>query len=80
MKKAFALLLAVLSGGYVFGLGWIPDPLPILDEGLALLIFVQSTAALGVDVRQWVPFLRSKNSLQEDKKNTKSGNTRVVDV
>jgi hypothetical protein len=54
MKKLFALLLAVLSGGYVL-LGPLPDPIPFLDEGLAVLIFVQSLAYLGMDVKRWLP-------------------------
>jgi len=57
MRRRFAWLLAFLSGFYLVFLAIIPDPLPFVDEGLALLIFVKSMAYLGHDVRKWLPFL-----------------------
>ncbi|MGC6427257.1 MAG: hypothetical protein ACON5H_09725 [Akkermansiaceae bacterium] len=36
------LLILLLSGGYLLFLGWIPDPLPFLDEGVALAFFIKT--------------------------------------
>lgn len=63
VKKAFALLFAVLSGAYL--LIWGPmvgplDPVPILDEATALLIFVKAMGALGVDIGRFLPFFGKK--------------------
>lgn len=60
MKKLIALIFAVLSGGYLV-LGPIPDPLPFLDEGMALLVFVKSMAVLGIDLSRFLPFAGKKS-------------------
>lgn len=53
MKKIVALLLAIASGSY-FALGWIPDLIPFVDEGLAFVILINSLSMLGVDLRRFV--------------------------
>ena len=58
MKRRLAWLFAILSGLYLLIAGPIPDPLPFVDEGLALLVFVNAMAYLGYDVRRWLPFYR----------------------
>lgn len=57
MKKFIATVFAGISGVYLVFLGWIPDPLPIIDEATALIVFVKSMAVLGVDLTRFVPFL-----------------------
>ncbi len=58
MKRKFVWLFALISGFYLIALGWLPDPLPFLDEATALVIFVKSMSYLGYDVTRFIPFLR----------------------
>lgn len=60
MKKFLAAVVALLSGGYLLALGWVPDPLPFLDEATALLILVKSLSVLGIDLSRYVPFLSKR--------------------
>ena len=53
MKKLLAVLFALLSGLYLLLLGPIPEPLPFLDEGIALLVFLNCLAYLGLDLRRF---------------------------
>jgi hypothetical protein len=61
VKKFVALVFAGISGFYLVFLGWIPDPLPIIDEATALIVFVKSMAVLGIDLTRFVPFLGKKS-------------------
>ncbi|PAW67180.1 MAG: hypothetical protein B9S38_12705 [Verrucomicrobiia bacterium Tous-C4TDCM] len=63
MKKLIAFIFALVSGLYL--LIWGPmigplDPIPIIDEATALLIFVKSMAVLGIDLTRFIPFLGKK--------------------
>lgn len=74
MKKFIAAVFACISGVYLVFLGWIPDPLPIIDEATALIVFVKSMAVLGVDLTRFIPFLGRKT------KDAPKGAGPVVDV
>ncbi|WP_035602844.1 hypothetical protein [Haloferula sp. BvORR071] len=60
MKKLIAFLFALASGVYFIALGWLPDPLPFVDEATALIVFIKSMQVLGVDLTRFIPFLPKK--------------------
>lgn len=53
MKKFLAVLLAVVSGTALAFDVAIPDPIPLIDEGVLLLVFLSSLAHLGLDLRKF---------------------------
>ena len=69
MKKFVAAAFALLSGVVLL----IPDFIPLLDEAVALAVFVASMKALGINVTSWIPFLRKRHE-------AKGPPSRVVDV
>ena len=62
MKRIVLWLLAILSGLYLLILGPLIDPLPFLDEAVALAVFAFVMRALGYDVARWIPILRNFKS------------------
>jgi hypothetical protein len=53
MKKLLALLVAVVSGTALALDVAIVDPVPFIDEGVLLVIFLSSLAHLGLDLRRF---------------------------
>lgn len=76
MKKALATLAVLMSGGYLLTLGILPDPVPFIDEGVALVVLVKSLAYLGIDISRFVPFM-SRKAKQEK---TPEGDGQTIDV
>lgn len=60
MKRKIAVAGAVFSGLYLLTIGPLLDPIPLIDEGLMILVFAKSMAVLGIDVGKWLPFLGRK--------------------
>lgn len=50
MKKTVAAILAIGSGIGLF----IPDLLPLIDEGIFFIIFINALSMLGFDLRRFV--------------------------
>ncbi len=64
MKRKLAWLGAILTGLYLLTIGPLPfpamDPLPFIDEAVALAMFLKCTSYLGYDLRKWLPFVGKK--------------------
>lgn len=80
MKRLLLWIVALISGFYAFIAGpFIPDPLPLLDEAVALAIFLKATSALGYDVRRWLPFFGKGGAPKQGGRQTKAKDM-TVDV
>ena len=56
-----AFLLALASGVYLGTLGVMPDPVPFIDEGIAVIVLLNSLAWLGLDLRRFFGVKTSKS-------------------
>lgn len=74
MKRRFAWSIAILSGVVLL----IPDPVPLIDEATAMLVFVKSMAFLGYDVTRWIPFLGRGKGMRAPQ--TKGASGQTIDV
>ncbi len=62
MKKLMAILLAAVSGTALALDVAIVDPIPFIDEGILLVIFLSSLAHLGLDLRKFFGVKGGKTS------------------
>jgi hypothetical protein len=74
MKRRLAWTFAIISGVVLL----IPDPVPLIDEATALLVFVKSMAFLGYDVKRWIPFLGKGRGMKVPE--TKGASAQTIDV
>jgi hypothetical protein len=83
MKRTILWFFAIFSGLYLLVMGPIFDPLPLIDEGVALAIFVKCMSSLGYDVARWIPFLgkwrKTKNTTKRSNPGSKAAAS-TVDV
>ncbi len=83
MNKKLAWIGAVSSGIYLITIGPLPfpvmDPLPFIDEAVALAIFLKCTSSLGYDLRKWLPFF-GKNAKSMPSGSTPAGKEVTIDV
>jgi hypothetical protein len=68
MKRKLAWSGVVLSTLYLLTAGPMPDPIPFIDEGLAVALLLKCASYLGYDLLKWLPFLaKKKNSATSSK-------------
>ncbi len=79
MKRNLAWIGAIFSGLYLLTAGPVPDPIPFIDEGVALAILLKCTAHLGYDLRKWLPFF-GKNDKAEPVQKTDTKKDVTIDV
>ncbi len=80
MIRIIAWLFAIVSGLYLLIMGPMVgplDPIPLIDEAMALGIFLKSTSYLGYDFRRFVPFLRKRGGRAEK---TRPARETTIDV
>ena len=80
MKRKFAWIGAILSGLYLLTAGPIPDPIPFVDEGLALAMLLKCTAYLGYDLRKWLPFFSKKQNSPQSNDSSKKAAYKDVTI
>lgn len=68
MKRKLAWIGAIISGLYLLTAGPIPDPIPFIDEGVALAFFLKCVAYLGFDLLKFVPFFQKSGANEEPRK------------
>ncbi len=83
MKRKLAWTGAIVSGIYLITIGPLPwgliDPLPFIDEAVALAIFLKCTTYLGYDLRKWLPFF-GKSAKPDAKPKGDKGKDVTIDV
>lgn len=79
MKRKLAWIGAILSALYLLTAGPIPDPIPFIDEGVALAVFLKCALYLGYDLRKWLPFF-GKTGKSHTKPKRKNPNDVTIDV
>jgi hypothetical protein len=62
MKRKLAWLGVILPTLYLLTIGLIPDPVPFVDEGIALFVLGRCAEYLGYDLLKWLPFLPKKKT------------------
>ncbi|MFK7850472.1 MAG: hypothetical protein AB8D78_05780 [Akkermansiaceae bacterium] len=80
MKRKFAWLGAVLAGLYLLTAGPIPDPIPFIDEGVALAVLLKCAAYLGYDLKKWLPFFSKKQNSDSPKGSGKQDDHKGVTI
>lgn len=83
MKRKFAWIGATISGLYLLTIGPLPfpamDPLPFIDEAVALALLLKCTSYLGYDLRKWLPFF-GKNDKAKNSRNSAKDKDVTIDV
>jgi hypothetical protein len=79
MKRKIAWIGAILSGLYLLTAGPIPDPIPFIDEGVALAVFLKCAIYLGYDLRKWLPFF-GKNGKSDPTRSRKEKKGVTIDI
>jgi hypothetical protein len=62
MKRKLAWLGVILSVLYLLTIGILPDPIPFIDEGIAIAVLLKCASYLGYDLHKWLPFMPKKKT------------------
>lgn len=76
MKRFILWIIVFASGLCVF----IPDPIPFIDEAIALAIFLKATSALGYDLSRFLPFFGKAKAAAGKKAGGTQAKDMTVDV